>query len=161
VLTTRLLDEVTEGEVTPAQFEALEFIHRHGGCSAKALSEGLRISIPSSTRLVDRLVRKALVDRREHSEDRRLVHLSMTAKAAGMLADVRAARLARLARALATLSASEQTQLHSLLERFLRAVLCDEQTVTDCCLHCGSEHDQACVVNAMHEALVGRPIACP
>lgn len=161
VLTARLLDDVTGGGVTPAQFEALEFIHRHGGCSAKALSEGLRISIPSSTRLVDRLVRKTLVDRRESAEDRRLVHLSLTAKAGTVLADVRAARITRLSRALATLSAGEQVQLHDLLERFLRAVLCDEQTVTDCCLHCGSEHDQDCVVNAMHEALLGRPIACP
>ncbi len=160
VLTARLLEAVTTGEVTPAQFEALTFIHRHGGCSAKALSEGLRISIPSSTRLVDRLVRKALVDRRESAEDRRLVHLSLTAKGRTVLEDVRAARIARLQRALGALSEEEQALLHDLLERFLRGVLCDEETVQECCLHCGSEHDRDCVVNAVHEALVGRPIAC-
>ncbi|OPZ87614.1 MAG: putative HTH-type transcriptional regulator YusO [bacterium ADurb.Bin429] len=161
VLTARLLEAVTRGEVTPAQFEALTFIHRHGGCSAKALSEGLRISIPSSTRLVDRLVRKALVDRRESAEDRRLVDLSLTEKGRKVLKDVRAARIARLQHALAALNTDEQTHLHDLLERFLRGVLCDEETVNDCCLHCGTEHDRDCVVNAVHEALVGRPITCP
>jgi DNA-binding MarR family transcriptional regulator len=152
---------MTRGGVTPAQFEALSFIHRHGGCSAKALSEGLRISIPSSTRLVDRRVRKALVARRESAEDRRLVHLSLTTEGEGVLAAVREARINRLQCALATLGPGEQEHLHDLLERFLRAVLCDEETVNDCCLHCGSEHDRDCVVNAMHEALVGRPITCP
>ena len=161
VLTARLLESVTQGAVTPAQFEALTFIHRHGGCSAKALSEGLRISIPSSTRLVDRLVRKALVARRESEEDRRLVHLSLTGKGRKVLADVRAARIARLQHALGALSVAEQAHLQNLLERFLRGVLCDEETVNDCCLHCGTEHDCDCVVNAVHEELLGRPIACP
>jgi DNA-binding MarR family transcriptional regulator len=161
VLTARLLEQVTRGQVTPAQFDALTFIHRHGGCSAKALSEGLRISIPSSTRLVDRMVKKALVDRRESGVDRRLVDLTLTDAGRGVLAAVREARIARLQGALATLSGVEQACLHGLLERFLRAVLCDEDTVNNCCLHCGSEHDTECVVNEMHVALVGRPIAHP
>ncbi len=158
VLTTRLLEEVTHAQVTPAQYDALTFIHRHGGCSAKALSEGLRISIPSSTRLVDRMVRKALVDRRESGVDRRLVHLSLTEAGVGVLQAVREARITRLQRALMTLAVDERAQLHGLLERFLRAVLCDEETVEHCCLHCGNEHERDCVVNEMHMALVGRPI---
>ncbi len=161
VLTGRLLEEATHGKLTPAQLEAMVFIHRHGGCSAKALSEGLHISIPSATRLVDRLVRKVLVDRRESGEDRRLVYLTVTAMGLRALQAVRAARVARMRQAVAVLREDERVVLLALLERLLLAALRDEQTVDDCCLHCGNEHDGTCVVNEAHLALLGRPIDHP
>ncbi|HEY3375982.1 MAG TPA: MarR family transcriptional regulator [Armatimonadota bacterium] len=160
VLIGRLLDEETDG-VTPAQLDALSFLERHGGCSAKALSEGLRISIPSSTRLVDRLVRKALVDRRESGVDRRLVILSVTPAGRAALRAVREAHVAGLRQALSTFAPSERDTLLQLLERLLLAALNDVKTVEDCCLRCGSEHDGGCVVNEAHIALVGKPIAHP
>ncbi len=161
VLTERLLLEATGGELTAAQLDALTFIHGHGGCSAKSLSEGLRISIPSATRLVDRLVRKNLVNRREGGEDRRLVDLSATREGEAFLVAVRAARVDRVWHALAKLPLEERVQLLSSLERFVLAALCDEETVEECCRRCGTEHDGACVVNEAHIALVGRPIDHP
>jgi DNA-binding MarR family transcriptional regulator len=157
ILTGRLLEEATDGALTAAQMDAIVFIRQHGGCSAKALSEGLGISIPSSTRLVDRMVRKGLVDRRESGVDRRLVHLSVTATGEDALRAVRLARVARLREALATLDPTEHEALLGLLERFLRAALRDVFTVEACCRHCGDEHDRACVVNAAHLALLGTP----
>lgn len=161
VLINRQLEKVTSGELTPAQLEALAFIDRHGGCSAKALSEGLHISIPSSTRLVDRLVRKWLVCRRESGEDRRLVHLTVSDTGQTALRLVQEARIDQLQQALDTLPLEERHTLLGLLERLLRAALRDEQTVTDCCRHCGTEHEQDCVVNEAHLALMGRPIERP
>jgi len=158
VLTERILAEVTDGGLTPAQLDALTYIHRHGGCSAKALAEGLHISIPSSTRLVDRLERKALVDRRESSVDRRLVILTVTPEGEDALATIRAGRVARLQQALETFTPADREHFTALLERLVLAVLRDEQTVNDCCLHCGSEHENSCMANQAHLALVGRPI---
>ena len=154
VLTTRVLDAVTDGSLTPAQLEALTFIARHGGCSTKTLSEGLRISIPSATRSVDRLVRKLLVDRR-------LVMLTATPAGEALLGAVVQARVTRLADALGALTPAEGTQLLTLLERFLLVALHDEQSVDACCLHCGDEHDRACVVNTAHTVLMGRPVEHP
>ncbi|HEX2950773.1 MAG TPA: MarR family transcriptional regulator [Armatimonadota bacterium] len=161
VLIGRLLDETTDGEITPAQFDALAFIERHGGCSAKTLSEGLRISIPSSTRLVDRLVRKNLVNRCESGVDRRLLNLTVTAEGESALRAVREAHITRLQHALESFEPAEREALLKLLERFLQASLSDIETVEDCCLRCGAEHDGACVVNEAHIALVGRPIEHP
>ncbi|HEY3418017.1 MAG TPA: MarR family transcriptional regulator [Armatimonadota bacterium] len=161
VLTSRLLAEATHGELTPSQLEALIFIRRHGGCSAKALSEGLHISIPSSTRLVDRMVRKGLVDRRESGVDRRLVHLTVTPAGEHTLLQVHEARLLRLRLALETLPPGERDIMLNALEHFLTAALHDVQTVEDCCLHCGSDHEGTCVVNRAHLALAGRPIEHP
>ncbi len=161
VLTTRVLDAVTDGSLTPAQLEALTFIARHGGCSTKTLSEGLRISIPSATRSVDRLVRKLLVDRRESGVDRRLVMLTATPAGEALLGAVVQARVTRLADALGALTPAEGTQLLTLLERFLLVALHDEQSVDACCLHCGDEHDRACVVNTAHTVLMGRPVEHP
>ena len=134
------------------------FIQRHGGCSAKALSEGLRISIPSSTRLVDRLVRKRLVDRRESGVDRRLVILTLTPVGESALGAVREAHLLRLQQTVNTFAPDERDVLLGLLERFLLAALSDVQLVEECCLRCGTEHDVKCVANKAHIALVGRPI---
>lgn len=161
VLISRQLEKVTGGELTPAQWEALSFLARHGGCSAKALSAGLHISIPSSTRLVDRLVRKLLVDRRESGTDRRLVYLTVTEAGRTALRMVQDARVAQLQQALATFPPDERHTLLGLLERLMRAALRDEQTVTNVCLHCGTEHDRDCVVNEAHLALLGRPIERP
>ncbi len=158
VLTARLLEETTGGELTPAQLEALIFIHRHDGCSVKDLSEGLHISIPSSTRLVDRLVRKSLVDRRESGVDRRLVQMTVTPVGVVALKAVRTARLARVEEALAPFAPTERTHLLVVLERFVRAALRDVETVEVCCRHCGNDHDRSCVVNTAHLALAGRPI---
>lgn len=160
-LTARLLDQATGGELTPAQLDALVFLQRHGGCSAKALSEGLNISIPSATRLVDRMVRKALVDRRESGADRRLVQLTVTPAGESALARVRQARVQSLRQTLETFAPEERERLLSLLERFLLAALRDEQTVKDCCRHCGTEHDLSCVVNEAYQALVGHAIESP
>jgi DNA-binding MarR family transcriptional regulator len=158
VLTTPLTAEDSAVGLTPAQYEAVAFIARHGGCSAKDLGEGLRISVPSATRLVDRLLRKGVVDRRESGEDRRLVYITITDCGKLALAEVRAARAALLERTLATLPCVERTALVDVLERFLRAALYDARIVENVCQHCGSEHNRECVVNAAHEALVGIPI---
>lgn len=158
VLTDQLLTEATVGELTSSQFQGLNFIRQHAGCSAKALSEGLNIAIPSATRLVDRLVRKNLVTRCENANDRRLVKLAATATGEAVLQKVRAAHLARLQQALTSLSPTEQAQLLTLLERFLIAALCDETALKQCCRHCGIEHDGECLVNEAHKALLGRPV---
>lgn len=158
VLTDRLLDEATHGGLTPAQYEALVFVNRHGDCSTKALADGLHISIPSSTRLVDRLVRKKLLDRCASEADRRLVQLSVTAAGRRALVAIHEARVARLEGALASFDPAERTQLFALLERLLLATLRDVQTVDDCCLRCGTEHFASCVVNEAHLALEGTPI---
>lgn len=161
VLTASVLEETTGGELTPSQLEAMAFIQRHGGCSAKELSEGLRISIPSATRQVDRLVRKLLVTRHESGSDRRLVELHVTPIGEAALAAVRAARVGIMQRALETLPPSEREALRVLLDRFLQAALHDEAAVNACCRRCGTDHDCACVVNEAHLALIGRPVEHP
>lgn len=158
VLTDRLLEEATGGGLTPAQHEALVFVNRHGDCSAKSLADGLHISIPSSTRLVDRLVRKKLMDRREGETDRRLVRLSVTEAGQRALVAIHEARIARLQGALETFDPAERAQLFILLERLLLATMRDAQTVDDCCLRCGTEHFASCVINEAHLALKGTPI---
>jgi DNA-binding MarR family transcriptional regulator len=158
VLTTNLLTEGQASGLTIAQWEALAFLARHGGCSSKALAEGLRISVPSATRLVDRLTRKSLVDRRESEEDRRLVILTLTNEGCRALSRVREARAILLEHALRTLPASDREALLALLEHFLRAVLSDAHALEVMCRHCGTDHTRDCVVNEAHLALLGTPV---
>lgn len=160
-LTGRLADDTPEGDLTPAQLGAIEYVQHHQGCSVKSLSEGLHISIPSATRLVDRLVRKALVDRRESGVDRRLVTLSLTETGLTALQAVHAAHLGRLNAAMQAFQPEERATLMAMLERFLLAALDDVRTIEGCCRHCGPDHESACILNEAHLALSGTPIANP
>ena len=106
-------------------------------------------------------MRKHLVDRRESETDRRLVHLTVTPAGVETLASITQARVKRLQQAMATFTEGEQVQLSSLLERLLLAMLRDEQTVQDCCLRCGTDHFDSCVINEAYLALSGRSIEHP
>jgi len=66
VLSRRLLDESTHGGLTPAQYEAMMFIRRHGACVGKSVVRRIGASASHRPRAwLDRMVRKGLVDRRE------------------------------------------------------------------------------------------------
>lgn len=67
------------GEVTLPQFRALVVLSNRPGTTVSDLAAALDIHPTTATRLVDRLVRKRLVRRRELADDRRVTHLHLAA----------------------------------------------------------------------------------
>lgn len=160
-MTERLLEADSVADVTPVQLQALAFLGDHGTCSVRAIGEGLRISFPAATRLVDRLVRKCLVSRRENPHDRRLADVSLTAEGAGLLRRVREERTALVGRALSRLSGGERRRLMEDLKAFIRAALESEEDALEVCQRCGIRHSDACVVNQAYQAFAGSGIPKP
>jgi DNA-binding MarR family transcriptional regulator len=68
----------SEAELTMPQARALVFLG-HGTRRMKELSAHLRSGMPSATSMVDRLVKKGLVERVEDRSDRRVVAIRLTA----------------------------------------------------------------------------------
>ena len=95
------------------QFRVLGFLYRHPGASLSSAAEHLGVTCPTASVLVDRLVRRGLVDRTAYPQERRRIALTLTATGAQHLQQARDATRARVANLLAGLSAGE---LHKIEE---------------------------------------------
>ncbi len=85
----------------------------------KPIAEGLGLSLPSASRAVDGLVKRDLVARTEHPDDRRQRLLSLTAGGRELAEKVVAARLEGLGQFAASLSDEERERLGEALDLLL------------------------------------------
>ncbi len=154
VLTEQALSGAPCHSLSRSQWEGLVFVERHPFCSIRDLAEGLGVSHPAAVKMVERLVRKGLLDRRESAQDRRVVELSLSQLGEQCVETVRAQRGQVLERVLSEMAAEETEQLLQGLQAFLRAALSDRHTAEMVCLHCGREHVEECLV---YQAKGGRP----
>ena len=72
-------------ELTVAQHFAIMTIEEHGALTIKALAELLDISPPSASTMVDKLVAKGILNRRQSQTDRRKVEVSISPAAAKVI----------------------------------------------------------------------------
>lgn len=106
-------------DLTAAQWYPLWKLQRDGACTAQELARDMDSDAGATTRLVDRLVAKGLVERSRSDGDRRIVVLRLTrqgqavaAQVPGVLAEVNNAFLRDFSR-------DEWQQLKALLRRML------------------------------------------
>ncbi|MBI3300604.1 MAG: MarR family transcriptional regulator [Deltaproteobacteria bacterium] len=95
------------------QFRVLVFLYRHPGASLSSVAEHLGVTCPTASVLIDRLVRRGLVDRTDYPQERRRIALTLTATGGQHLQQARDATWARVASLLAGLS---ETELHKIVE---------------------------------------------
>ena len=65
-------------DLSVPQFRALAFIARHPGTSLSEVADHIGLTLPSISKMIDRLMARDLVARREASDDRRRVCLELT-----------------------------------------------------------------------------------
>jgi DNA-binding MarR family transcriptional regulator len=93
------------------QFRVLTFLNHRPGAPLSSVAEHLGVARSTASATVDRLVRRQLVDRQTHPEERRSVVLTLTATGVQHLQQVRDAASARMAKVLAGLSAADLLQV--------------------------------------------------
>ena len=126
------------------------------GQSVSSLARVLGLSHPGAVRLVDRLEREGLIERRRVASDAR--ELSLVATRAGRTAARRvlAQRATAMAELLEPLSDEETAQLTGLLERLLGTMTDDRHAGRHICRHCyigACGHPDTCPVTlATHHA---------
>ena len=116
-LAARSLAEVTD-EVTMAQYRTLVILDSRGSQNLANLAEALGVTPATATRMCDRLVAKQLIIRQPQEEDRRHVHLEVTAKGRRLVSGVTAWRRRETRSIAGRLSAQEQASLSNALRRF-------------------------------------------
>jgi len=144
--------------LTHAQFRCLDFLTRHQQCSVGDLSQGLAISDPAATKLVDRLESKGVVSRRASRDDRRVVYVDLSELGAGLIARLGRRRDGLMASAVESLSARKLHILAQLMESVLISALDSPQIIAQVCLRCGDDHSPNCVVNRAHIVITGASI---
>lgn len=111
--------------VTGPQWRSLAAIQRSPGINQGELAAWLEVEAITAGRMIDRLEKLDLVERRHDPADRRCWRLFLTPAADDLMARMRGCALAVIGEAVAGFSDAEQTQLLALLER-VRSNLSDE-----------------------------------
>lgn len=109
---------------TGPQWRALGAINRTPGITQAALASWLEVEAITAGRMVDRLEKAGLVERRADPADRRAWRLYLTPAAAPLMVQLQACADALIADTLAGVSVAENAQLLALLNR-VRANLLD------------------------------------
>jgi len=108
-----LLEEL---DLSLAQLKTLETMTAHPSSpSVKELSESLGCSLANSSRAVDALVRRGLLERREDEFDRRVKRLTISTAGRDAMTRIDAVRLGALEQYTATLTGDQRVRLTSAL----------------------------------------------
>ena len=116
----RVLNLMARASVTVPQVILLNFALKSPDSTPSSLAAKMRMSRPSVSQMVDRLVRLRLVARAEDPTDRRRKTVSVTPKGRSLLARLSAVRSAEFRAGAAGLSAPTRARLIDALEASLR-----------------------------------------
>lgn len=155
---SKVVAKTADAEVTPALMQCLQFLFLHGASSVRKISEGLSISVPGGSQLVDRLVQRSLVTRQETERDRRQTSVELTPVGLDLVRKARAERGGWFRDLCDKLPEKRRKALVDSLEDFIFVALTTEQDVDKACVKCGIEHLAFCVLNRAHRAATGAPV---
>ena len=97
--------------VSIPQLRALGLIDRHPGAALTDVATHLGVTPATASALVERLVRRGLIDRDVHPRERRRLTLSLTQTGSRQLSEARAATRRRLEQALGQLPARDRASI--------------------------------------------------
>jgi DNA-binding MarR family transcriptional regulator len=113
-------------DLSVPQFRTLAFLRKHEGASLSQVADHLGLMLPSVSKMVDGLVARGLLTRKDSSADRRYVALALTARGRSALASARKATQLHLAQILRALPQDERPSVVRAMEA-LRPVFAAER----------------------------------
>ncbi len=105
-----------ESGLSMSQFAALHELSHHGSLGVSEIGDGLGVSNPAASQLLDRLVQQELITRAENPQDRREKQLILTEKGRSVLRESVRNRQAWLEQLAAMLTPEEQAKVAESLE---------------------------------------------
>ena len=107
---------IADLDISITQMKTLHVLADGGSeVSVKELSDRLGLSLPGASRIVDALMRRGWLERREDPDDRRMKRIGITAEGRKALDRIETARLAGLEDYAASLTPEQRTRLSSAL----------------------------------------------
>ena len=111
--------QMKNSDITPPQFEVLLTLWEKDGRALNELGKMLSRDGPTITGIIDRLEKKALVQRRRDSADRRCIRVELTPKARGLRDEMTSRLQDSLGDIAGNFSAIEMSQLENILQKML------------------------------------------
>ena len=121
---------ISSGRLTAPQFWALEWLLKNGPCTMQQLVSGLRMKSSTVTLLVDRLVALRLVGRKRDREDRRVVHVQLSAKGRKVLSDIHRHRKSGVTKVFSPFTPAERALYLGLIEKLLTELPTNEKVTS-------------------------------
>jgi MarR family transcriptional regulator, organic hydroperoxide resistance regulator len=109
-----------DGEVHMGRIHALLHIQENPRITMKQLADALKVSSPSATSFVERLVKLSLVERLHDKDNRRFVRLKLLPKGKKILKQKIAERRKMFVEVLGALSSNDQKVLFKILQKVLQ-----------------------------------------
>jgi DNA-binding MarR family transcriptional regulator len=106
-----------EAGLSVAQFRAMVYIHRNPAASLSQVADHLGLTLPSTSTLIEELVHRGLVARKEVKENRRQIQLDLTMPGKTMLSSAQVLTARHLAQILDKLNATEKEQALEILQK--------------------------------------------
>lgn len=137
-LIARILPSVIQGvhmgflstqSLTHTQFFVLISIHSQGQCTLQQLADKMKVSMPTMSGIIERLVVSRYVTRMENPEDRRQVLIELTKRGKELIAQFQKAVSERWMDVLTVLDAGEIKTMTGILEKIGRSLLAGKSTL--------------------------------
>jgi DNA-binding MarR family transcriptional regulator len=107
---------IAELDISITQMKTLHALaDSPGEISVKRVSDRLNLSLPGASRIVDALLRRGWVERREDPDDRRMKRIGITDTGREIIERIETARLAGLERYADSLTPAQRTRLSAAL----------------------------------------------
>lgn len=116
-MSNRLMQRLRAYDITPEQWSVLFYASQSEGLIQRELGERAGKDKPTTTRIVDHLVRKGWVARHPDDTDRRAIYIEATAAGRRLIDETKPIEAAVLAEVTACLTAQEHETLLDLLHR--------------------------------------------
>ena len=113
---------VSKGQVSVPQFWALHYIAQKEGLTVNELATALHRGKSSTSGLLQRLEKSGLVKRTHSEADRRVVHITLTAKGRKLTEQLADNRKQGIRKTYSSLTAAERANHAQMLEKILKAV---------------------------------------
>ena len=107
-------------QLSPLEMRSLMWLARRGRTVMSDFAQGIDVPLSTATRIVNRLVKKGIVERQRSDEDRRIVEIDLSAEAYKHRNKFLEARVTAIATVLEQLDIAESQLLLELLEKGLQ-----------------------------------------
>ncbi len=104
-----------KGEITPSQWPVIASLGARQTISLKELTKMLHVSSSAVTQLVDALVAKGFVTRKESPDDRRIILIELTKKARDSLAQMKTKATEHLTTVFSSLTDSDLVEYQRII----------------------------------------------
>ncbi len=147
VMERKVVDQVSDGELTFEQVKVLQLLAKPDGHNVSDVAAFMRVSNAAASKSIEKLVRMKLLQRSEGKTDRRAAHLFLTDAGQRLLTKYGFLRLRAFTRITEGIPREDIQNLSRTLDKLSARIVSQILGSNNVCLQCGIHLRERCVLN--------------